>query len=47
MHFAGEMAGSTPAPSSVEDLLERRHGLEAKLAKKGVAREALANLTYT
>src|SRR5271167_840810 len=36
VHFAGEMAGSTPAPSSVEDLLERRHGLEAKLAKKGL-----------
>jgi hypothetical protein len=47
IHFAGEMAGSTPALRSVEDLLARRPGLEAKLAKKGIARESLASLTYT
>src|SRR5271157_2560701 len=47
VHFAGDMAGSTPAPSSVEDLLALRPGLEAKLAKKGVAREALTGLSYT
>ena len=47
VHFAGEMAGSPPASTSVEDLLARRPDFEAKLAKKGVAREALASLTYT
>src|SRR5271166_6908848 len=47
VHFVGEMAGSKPAPSSVDDPLARRPGLEAKLAKKGVPREALAGLTYT
>ena len=47
VHFTGEMAGSTPASSSVQDLLARQPGLEAKLAKKGLGREALANLTYT
>jgi tetratricopeptide (TPR) repeat protein len=47
VHFAGDMTGAAPAPSSVEDVLVRRPDLEAKLAKKGVAREALAALTYT
>ena len=47
VHFAGEMAASTPAPTTVEDLLARRPELEAKLAQKGVQREALADLTYT
>ncbi len=47
VHFVGEMTGSTPAPSSVEDLLARRPGFQAKLAKKGVAREALVSLSYT
>ena len=47
VHFVGEMAGSTPVLSSVEDLLARRPGLEANLAKKRVPREALYSLTYT
>jgi len=47
VRFAGEMAGSPPASTSVEDLLARRPDSQAKLAKKGVAREALASLTYT
>ena len=41
MHFVGEMAGSTPAPSSVDDLLARQPELEARLAAKAMAREAL------
>jgi len=47
VHFAGDMTGLAPAGSSVEDLLARRPDLEAKLAKKGMAREALAALSYT
>ena len=46
VHFVGEMAGSTPASISVEDLLARRPGLEDRLARKGIARQALASLTY-
>ena len=45
VHFVGEMAGSTPASISIEDLLARRPGLEDKLARRGIARQALASLT--
>ncbi len=34
VHFVGDMAGSTPAATSVDDLLMRRPGLEARLAEK-------------
>jgi tetratricopeptide (TPR) repeat protein len=47
VHFAGDMDGSTPKPSSVNDLLARRPDLEARLASKDMARHALAALTYT
>jgi hypothetical protein len=47
VHFVGEMAGSTPAASSVDGLLRRRPELEARLAEKGLGREALKSLTYT
>ena len=36
VHFAGEMAGSAPAASSVDDLLQRRPELAARLAEKGM-----------
>ena len=47
VHFAGEMAGSAPASSSVDDLLRRRPELAARLTEKGMDREALGRLTYT
>ena len=47
VHFAGEMAGSAPASSGVGDLLRRRPELGARLAEKGMDREALGRLTYT
>jgi hypothetical protein len=47
VHFVGDMAGSTPAASSVDDLLRRRPELEARLAEKGLGRDALKSLTYT
>jgi hypothetical protein len=47
VHFAGDMAGSAPASSSVDDLLRRRPELGARLAKQGMDRQALARLTYT
>jgi len=47
VHFVGDMAGSTPKPSSVDDLLKRRPELVARLADKGMTREALGRLTYT
>ncbi len=47
VHFVGEMTGSAPAASSVDDLLARRPGFEAALAKKGMAREAIEALSYT
>ncbi len=47
VHFIGDMAGSTPKPSSVDDLLKRRPELAARLAEKGMTREALAALSYT
>src|SRR6202020_3483309 len=43
VHFAGEMAAS----SGVGDLLRRRPELGARLAEKGMDREALGRLTYT
>jgi tetratricopeptide (TPR) repeat protein len=47
VHFAGDTAGSTPASTSVDDLLKRRPELAARLAEKGMDREALGRLTYT
>jgi hypothetical protein len=47
VHFVGEMTGSTPAASSVDDLLRRRPELEARLSEKGLDRDALKSLTYT
>ncbi len=47
VHFVGDMAGSTPQPSSVDDLLKRRPELAARLADKGMDRGALGRLTYT
>ena len=47
VHFVGDMSGSTPKPSSVDDLLKRRPELAARLAEKGMDREALGRLTYT
>ncbi len=47
VHFVGDMAGSSPAPTTVDDLLTRRPDLAARLADKGMGREALASLTYT
>ena len=34
VHFIGDMAGSTPKPTSVDDLLRRRPELAARLAEK-------------
>jgi tetratricopeptide (TPR) repeat protein len=47
VHFIGDMAGSTPKATSVDDLLKRRPGLSARLAEKGMDRAALGRLTYT
>ncbi len=47
VHFIGDMAGSAPKPNSVDDLLKRRPELAARLADKGMTREALGALTYT
>jgi tetratricopeptide (TPR) repeat protein len=47
VHFAGEMAGSAPASSSVDDLLRRLPELGTRLTAKGMDREALGRLTYT
>jgi len=47
VHFLGDMTGSAPAAVSVDDLLKRRPGLEAELARRGFPREALNALTYT
>jgi hypothetical protein len=47
VHFLGDMSGSTPKPSSVDDLLKRRPELAARLAEKGMDRSALGGLTYT
>ncbi len=47
VHFIGDMSGSTPKPSSVDDLLKRRPELAARLAEKGMDRAALGRLTYT
>jgi hypothetical protein len=46
VHFIDDMAGSTPKPNSVDDLLKRRPELAARLADKGMDREALGRLTY-
>jgi hypothetical protein len=46
VHFVGEMAGSTAAPSSVDDLLTRCPELEARLSEKGLGRDELKTLTY-
>jgi hypothetical protein len=47
VHFVGDMSGSTPPKSSVEDLLARRPDLQEKLEGMGVTRETIAILTYT
>ena len=47
VHFVGDMAGSTPAATSVDDLLMRRPGLEVRFAEKGLGCDALKSLTYT
>jgi tetratricopeptide (TPR) repeat protein len=47
VHFIGDMAGSTPKPTSVDDLLKRRPELAARLAEKGMTRDTLGRLTYT
>jgi hypothetical protein len=47
VHFIGDMAGSTPKPTSVDDLLKRRPELAKRLADKGMTREDLGLLTYT
>jgi len=47
VHFVGDMAGSTPAATGVDDLLGRRPGLEARFAEKGLGRDALKTLSYT
>ncbi len=47
VHFAGDMDGATPSPASVDDLLARRPDLEARLASKTMARDALGTLSYT
>src|SRR5271165_6636781 len=47
VHFIGDMTGSPPKPSSVDDLLKRRSDLADRLARKGMTREALGTLTYT
>src|SRR5271166_660552 len=47
VHFVGEISGSAPKATSVDDLLRRRPDLTARLADKGMGREALGELTYT
>jgi hypothetical protein len=47
VHFIGDMAGSTPKPTSVDALLKRRPELAARLTEKGMDRAALGRLTYT
>jgi Domain of unknown function (DUF4062) len=47
VHFVGDMTGSTPAATSVDDLLRRRPGLEVRFAEKGLGRDALKTLRYT
>ena len=47
IHFVGEMAGSPPPATSVDDLLCRQPELAARLTEKGMDREALGRLTYT
>jgi hypothetical protein len=47
IHFIGDMAGSAPAATSVDDLLKRRPEFAARLTDKGMTREDLGPLTYT
>jgi hypothetical protein len=47
IHFIGDMAGSAPKATSVDDLLRRRPELAARLTEKGMDRDALGRLTYT
>jgi tetratricopeptide (TPR) repeat protein len=47
VHFAGDMTGSTPSAVSVEDLLKKWDGLEEALARRGLDRTSLGELTYT
>jgi hypothetical protein len=45
VHFIGDMAGSTPKPSSADDLFKRRPELAARLTEKGMDWDALGRLT--
>ena len=45
IHFIGDMAGSAPKATSVDDLLRRRPELAARLTEKGMDRDALGRLT--
>ena len=47
IHFIGDMAGSAPPATSVDDLFKRRPEIAARLADKGMTREDLGRLTYT
>jgi len=47
VHFIGDMAGATPKPGSVDDLLKRRPELATRLTEKGMDRGTLGRLTYT
>jgi tetratricopeptide (TPR) repeat protein len=47
VHFVGDMLGSPPPATSVDDLLNRRPDLAERLTKKGLTREELGRLTYT
>jgi hypothetical protein len=47
IHFIGDMAGSCPPATSVDDLLTRRPELATRLASKGLNRDDLAWVSYT
>jgi hypothetical protein len=47
VHFIGDMAGATPAASSVKDFLRRSPELQTRLAEKGLGHDVLITLTYT
>jgi tetratricopeptide (TPR) repeat protein len=47
IHFFGDMNGSAPELSNINDLLLRYPKLESRLAAKGLTRQARETLTYT
>jgi hypothetical protein len=47
VHFVGEMAGKAPVARSVDRLLARPTGLQARLAAEGLGRATLKSVTYT